>query len=83
MDMTNPIAKYFLGSGLCFASLIPWTLVMIMPINYQLMDGETPKKKGETWIKKMMNSWDRVHMFRTLLGALGFGLSIVGILKGK
>ena len=82
-DMGNPGAKFFLAAGISFASLIPWTLVMIMPINYQLMDGDVPKKKGDEWIKVMMNGWDRVHLVRTLLGALGFGLSIAGILATK
>ena len=82
-DMDNPGAKFFLAAGISFASLIPWTLAMIMPINYQLMDGEVPKKKGDQWVKDMMNGWDRVHMVRTMLGALGFGLSIAGILVQK
>ena len=82
-DMASPGAKFFLGAGMSFASLIPWTLIMIMPINHQLMDGEVPKKKGDEWIKELMNGWDRVHMVRTMLGALGFGLSIAGILVSK
>ena len=82
-DMASPGAKFFLGAGMSFASLIPWTLIMIMPINHQLMDGEVPKKKGDEWVKELMNGWDRVHMVRTMLGALGFGLSIAGILVSK
>ena len=56
---------------LLYASLLmmfnlPWTKVMIMPINHQLMDGEYPKKKGDGWVKDMLKSWDRVHFVRSM-----------------
>ncbi len=40
IDPTGANAAVILGAGLGVLSLWPWTLVGIMPINYQLMDGE-------------------------------------------
>ena len=55
-----------LYSSLLMMFNLPWTKLMIMPINHQLMDGEYPKKKGDGWVKDMLKSWDRVHFVRSM-----------------
>ena len=37
---SHPHAPYFLTAGLSLTALVGWTYAAIMPINYQLMDGE-------------------------------------------
>ena len=56
-----------LGSTCVMMLVFPWTKIAIMPLNYQLMDQDNPKKKGDDWVQDMMNKWDRVHGVRTVL----------------
>ena len=55
-----------LSLACCMLFNLPWTMFIIMPINNQLMDGEYPKMKGESWVIDMMRRWDRVHFVRTM-----------------
>ena len=64
---TDPTSYLFLSSSVMMFCILPWTKFVIMPINNQLMDGETPKKKGEAWVTDMMNKWDKVHFVRSVL----------------
>lgn len=80
LDKTNPSSAYTLASSLCLLSLWPYTMVVIMPINNQLMAGEEPKKKNDSWINEMMDKWGRVHFVRTIVGGVAFALNIKAIL---
>jgi len=57
---------FLLAAVISTVLVLPWTKVVIMPINNLLMDGEAPKKKGDRWVMEMMTRWDRVHLVRTL-----------------
>ena len=63
MDNT-PERNLLLCSALGMTFMFPWTILVIAPVNSLLMDGETPKKKGDTWVLEMMTKWDRVHGVR-------------------
>lgn len=80
LDKANPSASYVLASSLCLFFLWPYTMVVIMPINNQLMAGEEPKKKNDSWINDMMNKWGRVHLVRTVVGGVAFALNIKAIM---
>ena len=54
-----------------------------MPINNQLMAGEEPKKKSDSWVSEKMSQWGRVHLVRTIGGAIAFGLCLKGIMSLK
>nr|ALS05020.1 general transcription factor 3C polypeptide 1 [Centropages dorsispinatus] len=47
--------------------IFPWTKLGIMPLNYQLLDYEGSKKKGEAWIQKSMEEWAWRHSVRVVL----------------
>ena len=80
LDKANSGSLYFLAAGGCMFFLWPFTLLVIMPINNQLMAGEDPKKKGDSWINKMMADWANVHLVRTIFGGIAFALNIKAIL---
>lgn len=72
LDTDHPKAKMVLAAGMVLLTLWPYTIVCIMPTNYQLMDGDVPKKKGDSWVTDMMNKWDRLHFVRTFVGGISF-----------
>ena len=63
---TSADKNLLLYSSLLMMFNLPWTKIMIMPINHQLMDGEYPKKKGDGWVVDMLKKWDRVHFVRSM-----------------
>ena len=63
---TTTDRKLLLYASLCMLFNVPWTRFMIMPINHQLMDGDYPKKKGDSWVTDMMRRWDRFHFVRSM-----------------
>ena len=64
---THPCRDLFLASSVMMLCILPWTKLVIMPINNQLMDGEVPAKKEDKWVSDMMNKWDKVHLVRSIL----------------
>jgi hypothetical protein len=57
-----------LGVALLTFSVWPYTLIAVMPTNEQLLDGDVPKKRGETWVRQMLNRWSWMHSVRTVAG---------------
>lgn len=72
LDRKADQSKFFLVGGIVMGAILPWTYGVIMPLNRQLMDEETAKKKGEVWIRNSMDEWDRIHFVRTLLSGTAF-----------
>ena len=64
---TDPYRHLFLASSVMMFCMLPWTKLIIMPINNQLMDGEVPAKKEDELVANMMRKWDKVHLVRTVL----------------
>merc|ERR1712212_179945 len=64
---SDPSRNLFLASSIMMLCIPPWTKLVIMPINNQLMDGEVPAKKEDKWVSDMMNQWDKVHLVRSIL----------------
>jgi uncharacterized membrane protein len=58
---------FIIGAFLMLAPW-PWTLLIIKPINDTLMATD-PKADAET--RALIVKWDRLHLVRTALGALG------------
>merc|ERR1711902_424462 len=59
--------SWLLCSSIGMFFMFPWTILVIAPTNKLLMDGDNPKKKGDSWVQEMMTKWDRVHGVRTLV----------------
>merc|ERR1712061_24907 len=73
---TSAERNWLLCSSLGMFFMFPWTILVIAPINKLLMDGDNPKKKGDSWVQEMMTKWDRVHGVRTLV-CLGAAASLM------
>jgi hypothetical protein len=72
---TGPIA--FLIGGLLMLANWPWTLLVIMPVNKALMATPTAQAGPET--RSLIEKWNRLHAFRTALGALAAATFLAGL----
>ena len=59
----------FIVGALLMLAPWPWTLLIIKPINDTLMATDPAKADAET--RALIVKWDRLHLVRTALGALG------------
>ncbi|KAK3830725.1 MAG: hypothetical protein J3R72DRAFT_455569 [Linnemannia gamsii] len=73
---------FFLIGPLVMASIIPFTLAFIMPVNHTLLnilDGKGHGKKGGVGnLTELYNKWDLLHFGRTALSLGAFGLTLYG-----
>ncbi|KAF9089921.1 hypothetical protein BGX29_011795 [Mortierella sp. GBA35] len=84
---------FFLIGPLVMASIVPFTLAFIMPVNHTLLDildshgghkegGKAgSKKKGgkvEGTLSELYVKWDLLHFGRTVLSLGAFGLTLYG-----
>ncbi len=63
--------SWLISGGLIGAS-IPFTLLVIMPVNRLLLDANSPPT--EAMALKLLARWERLHLIRTLTGMLGFAI---------
>ena len=56
---------WLIGTLFIFAA-VPFTLIVIMPINKELLDPGLDKKAGKT--QELLQKWGRLHAVRSLLG---------------
>ena len=63
---------WWLIAGLILGSVIPFTLVVILPTNRRLLDPTLDKRSAET--ERLLARWSRLHAVRSVLS--GFALLI-------
>ena len=61
-------------AGLLLATVAPWTLIVIMPINRQLLDPSCSPDSPET--QKLLLRWGQLHAVRTGISFLALSLFI-------
>jgi len=61
--------SWLIGGGLIGVS-IPFTLIVVMPVNRLLLDGASPPT--EAVALELLARWGRLHLIRTLTGMIGF-----------
>ena|SRR2546425_6065075 len=61
-----------LAGGLLLGAVVPFTLVVILPTNKRLLDPTLDRASGEA--AALLAGWGRLHMVRTVAGALAFAL---------
>src|SRR5215470_15709850 len=59
---------WWLIAGLLLGSVIPFTLVVILPINKRLLDPALDKRSTET--ERLLSRWSALHAVRSVLSAL-------------
>jgi hypothetical protein len=62
--------------GLLLGALVPFTLVVIMPINRRLLDPGLDESSGEA--RALLARWGRLHAVRTVIGVAVF-VAFVGL----
>ena len=70
---------WFIGGILLFC-LLPFTLIMVMPINRQLLDPTV--NEDAALATRLLRRWGRLHAVRSLLGLTAF-LLFVYLLPGE
>ena len=62
-------------AGLLLASLIPFTLLVILPTNKRLLDPGLDRSSPEAGI--LLQRWGRLHLVRSIIGAIAFVVLLV------
>jgi uncharacterized membrane protein len=64
-----------LAGGLLLGSVIPFTLLVIMPTNDRLLDPGLDRRSEQAAM--LLHRWGRLHAVRTLLSVLAFGILLL------
>jgi hypothetical protein len=79
------IGAYFLGrgvstlvAGIVLATVIPFTLIVIMPINRQLLDETRTARTDDTEV--LLEKWGKLHNVRTIAGLLALVILAANLL---
>ena len=73
---------WWLIAGLLLGSVIPFTLIGILPTNKRLLDPTLDKRSGET--ERLLARWGRLHAVRSVLSGLALLLFVyLATLKGQ
>jgi hypothetical protein len=82
------IGAYFLGrgistlvAGIVLATVVPWTLIAVMPTNLQLLDETRTATTTDTDL--LLKKWGRLHNVRTVASMLALfmlGANILGFI---
>jgi hypothetical protein len=67
-------ARAWLYGALCLAAVIPYTLVIMMPVNSRLADDHLDPGSDEA--KVLLDRWARLHAFRCFLGLVAFAFML-------
>lgn len=54
----------WLAAAILMATILPYTLIFMMPVNYILLDPKNDKDSENT--KYLLTKWGRLHAFRSL-----------------
>jgi uncharacterized membrane protein len=63
-----------LVGGLLLGAVIPFTLLVILPTNKQLLDPGLDRRSAEA--AALLHRWGRLHAVRSVLSGLAFGLLV-------
>jgi uncharacterized membrane protein len=70
----------FLVAGVLLGSVIPFTLIVILPTNKRLLDSSLDPSSAEA--AALLSSWGRLHAVRTTVGLVAFGLLVTAFARG-
>jgi hypothetical protein len=85
VGVAGAIGAYFLGrgvstlvAGIVLAIVIPFTLIVIMPVNRQLLDEARMAQTPDT--QELLEKWGRLHNVRTIASVLALIILAANIL---
>ena len=67
----------FAFAALAMLANIPWTLLVIMPVNRRLSQTEPLDANAET--RALVQQWARLHAVRTLFGFVALAAFVIGL----
>ena len=70
----NTAARAWLHGAICLGAIIPYTLVIMMPINSRLADDHLDPGGNEA--KVLLDRWGKLHAFRSFLGLVAFAFML-------
>ena len=59
---------WWLAGGILLGSVIPFTLVVIMPVNKQLLEAILDKRSAQT--RDLLSHWGKLHAVRSVLSGI-------------
>ena len=68
--------EWLLAAGLLVGAAIPWTLIVMMPLNKRLIAGT-----GEGGTRETLVRWGQLHHVRTLLGVAGLAACLMAFVR--
>lgn len=85
VGVAGAIGAYFLGrgistlvAGIVLATVVPFTLIVIMPINRQLLDETRTARTDDTEV--LLEKWGKLHNVRTIAGLLALAILAANLL---
>lgn len=70
----NSAARAWLYGALCLGTVIPYTLLVMMPVKSRLMDDHLDPSSNEA--KTLLDRWGRLHALRSFLGLVAFAFML-------
>src|SRR5262245_5214131 len=70
-------SRLWLWGSVCILAVIPFTLVVILPVNKRLQDPQRDLGSEET--RRLLVAWGRLHAFRSLLSMAASLLFLHGL----
>lgn len=85
VGVAGAIGAYFLGrgistlvAGIVLATVVPFTLIVIMPINRQLLDETRTARSEDTEV--LLEKWGKLHNVRTIASLLALAILAANLL---
>ena len=66
---------WWLVGGIIFVSVVPFTLIVILPTNKKLLDPTLDKTSRQT--HELLSRWHRLHAVRTVVSCAAFVIFLV------
>ncbi|TMW56777.1 hypothetical protein Poli38472_006787 [Pythium oligandrum] len=76
-DSTN--SKLWLASGSLMLTIIPYTIVRMLKLNFQLIDTANCIKQGDKWMEENFRRWGQLHHVRTGISMVAFTGMLVAL----
>jgi hypothetical protein len=70
----NSAARAWLHGALCLGAVVPYTLLIMMPVNTRLADDHLDPSSEEA--KMLLDRWGKLHAFRCFLGLVAFAFML-------
>ena len=81
LSLLTGVAVWFLGGGigwlvgaLLVGAVVPFTLVVIMPVNHELLARDRDVSSTET--RELLVRWGQLHAVRTVLSLVGTAINL-------